>query len=396
VTRRLVGISVVWIPLAFLTDGITVLALPLLLGGNATAIGLASFAGIATGLVVQLAAGAVSDRTRAILDRRGFIAIATVPALIGLGMMGAGVGAMAAYVLVQLGAGAVQAGQGALIPEAVAPTARGQASGLKTAFDVGGSFLAFLVLGAALADGNLPLTVAESAGILVVAVAVLWLLGPAARGPGAIRPATGDDSVTSARSNAQAIPAGFLPLVASRFLLLFGTYAVGRFLVLLVADRTGQGIGAAVGDAAAILAFLTLLTAAAGLPAGWAVDRVGSQRLMVGGAIACAAGTLALIADAGIAGVLLGGSLMSLGTAAFVSANWAATTRLVPAAAAGRLMAIAGAGTGVAAATAGLLGPLIEAAGQPTALVVAAVAALTAIVPIVRLSPVATIREATT
>jgi hypothetical protein len=210
VTRRLVGIGVVWIPLAFLTDGITVLALPLLLGGNATAIGLASFAGIATGLVVQLAAGAVSDRTRAILDRRGFIAIATVPALIGLGMMGAGVGAMAAYVLVQLGAGAVQAGQGALIPEAVAPTARGQASGLKTAFDVGGSFLAFLVLGAALADGNLPLAVAESAGILVVAVAVLWLLGPAARGPGAIRPATGDDSVTSARSNAQAIPAGFL------------------------------------------------------------------------------------------------------------------------------------------------------------------------------------------
>ena len=385
-TRRLVGISIVWIPLAFLTDGITVLVLPLLLGADAAAIGLASFAGLATGVLVQLAAGNLSDRLRGRLDRRAFIAIATLPALVGLVLIGGGLAAVAAYILVQAGAGAIQAGQGALIPEVVAPPARGRASGLKTAFDIGGSFLAFLLLGAVLAGGDVGLAAAIIAGLLVVAIAALRLLAPSA----------GGEVAPSVERRPLAIPAGFVPLIASRFLLLFGTYAVGRFLVLLVAERTGQGIGAAVGDAGALLAFFTLLTAGAALPAGWASDRIGSQGLMVAGAIGCALGTLALIPDAGVTGVLMGGGVMSIGTAAFVSANWAATTRLVPAADAGRLMAIASVGTGLAAAAAGLLGPVIDVAGQPAALSLAAVAALAAVIPILRFSTRPTVQEATT
>jgi MFS family permease len=386
VTRRLLGISVVWIPLAFLTDGITVLVLPLVLGADASAIGLASFAGLATGVLVQLAAGGLSDRLRGRLDRRAFIAISTLPALLGLALMGAGIGAVAAYVLVQVGAGAVGAGQGALIPEVVAPPARGRASGLKTAFDIGGSFLAFLVLGAVLAGGDVRLAAALVAVVLVIAIAALWLLAPTA----------GGEVAQLAPPRPLAIPAGFIPLIAARFLLLFGTYAVGRFLVLLVAERTGQGIGAAVGDAGALLALFTLLTAGAALPAGWASDRVGPQTLMVAGAIGCAIGTLALVPDAGVTGLLLGGGLMSIGTAAFVSANWAATTRLVPAPEAGRLMAIASVGTGLAAAAAGLLGPLIDVAGQPAALSLAAVAALAAVIPILRFSTRPTVQEAAT
>ena len=74
---------------------------------------------------------------------------------------------------------------------------------------------------------------------------------------------------------------------------------------------------------------------------------------------------------------------MAAGTAAFVTANWAATTALVPAEASGRLMAIANLGTGFAAAAAGALGPLIDTAGFVPALLLAAVASTAAVLPLV-------------
>jgi MFS family permease len=58
--------------------------------------------------------------------------------------------------------------------------------------------------------------------------------------------------------------------------------------------------------------------------------------------------------------ILLFGALMSVGSAAFASANWALTADLVPQAEVGRFLAIANFGTAGAAAAAGLLGPLID------------------------------------
>ncbi len=78
VPRLALGISIVWLPLAFLTDGITVLLLPVRLSGSeraASAIGLISFAGLAAAVVAQPLAGLVSDRLRPRLDRRWFLAV---------------------------------------------------------------------------------------------------------------------------------------------------------------------------------------------------------------------------------------------------------------------------------------------------------------------------------
>jgi MFS family permease len=372
-TRILVGISILWIPLAFVFDGVTVLVLPLRVEGGAGVLGLVSFVGLALAAGLQPVAGWLSDRHRDRLDRRVFLVGAAIPTLLGLWILVGSTGVAAAvvgYVALQVGGTAIQAAQQTFVPEHLPATERGQAAGFKTAFDVGGAFVAFLLLGALLASGGL-----VPAGVLVTAllaatILVVFLLVPATRA----RPEPG-------RSTA-GLPPAFARLVIARFLFLFGTYAVGRFLVLLVAERVGVAPERAVDETGWLLALFTLTTAAVAIPLGSVADHRPHRDLMVAGALVTAAGILVLTPAAGLAAVLVGGLLMSVGTAAFVTGNWAATTVLVPARQSGRLMAIANLGTGLAAAAAGVLGPLIDVTGFVPALLVAAAASASAVVPL--------------
>jgi MFS family permease len=367
------GLSVIWIPLAFLSDGVTVLILPLRLGADAGTLGVVSLIGLGIAAGFQPVAGWMSDRLRGRLDRRTFLAIAAIPALAGLWLLVGTTTLLAAivgYVLLQAAATAVQAAQQTLIPEHLGRTEQGRASGLKVAFDVGGSFLAFLLLGALLASANM-IAAATAISVLVgLAVTLVLILlppvEPLARAP---RPRIG-------------IPAGLGPLILARSLFLFATYGVGRFLVVLVGQRLDLGLAGAVGGAAGLLAVFSLATAVAAVPAGWIADRRSRHDLMVAGAVVAAVGIIALIPPAGLAGILAGGLLMSLGTAAFVTANWAAATALVQRDDAGRLMAIVNLGTGLAAAAGGAIGPLIDAAGFTPALLISATASAAAVIPL--------------
>jgi MFS family permease len=371
----LLGVSVLWIPLAFLFDGITVLVLPIRLSGGATDIGLVSFIGLAFGAAVQPVVGWLSDRFRHVLDRRVVAAGAAVPAIAGVWLLVGTVGvagAIVAYAVVQIAAASIQAGQQTLIPEHVRPRLRGRAAGLKTAFDVGGSFVAFLALGAVIAAGGLVDAAVATTVAVVAAVVVMLLLVP----PRVARP------VPRPPIRPLELPAGLGSLIASRFLFLLATYAVGRFLLLLVAERLAIPPERAADEAGGLLALFTLVTALAAIAFGWLADRFAQQELMVVGALVAGVGIAVLVPAAGAAGLVAGGLVMSIGTAAFVTANWAATTAVVPPADAGRLMGIANLGTAVAAAVAGLVGPLIDLAGFAPALVVAALVSATAAIPL--------------
>lgn len=369
-----VGLSVLWVPLAFLFDGVTILVLPLRLGGDATAVGLVSMVGLGLAAGLQPVAGWLSDRLRDRLDRRTFLAIAAVPAIVGVWLL-VGTTTLAAavlgYVLIQAAATSMQAAQQSLIPEHLDGGAQGRAAGLKAMFDVGGSLLAFVVLGALLASGAL-----LAAGAVITALTMLGVALVFAKVPERTR-------VHHPAHPSGPLPPGFASLILARFLFLFATFAVGRFLVLLVAERLDLDPSRALGDAAGLLALFTLVTAVGALPAGWLADRRPRRHLMTAGALIAAGGIGILAAPAGLPGVVLGGLLMSVGTAAFVTANWAATTALVGQDDAARLMAIANLGTGLAAAAAGALGPLIDGAGIAPALLVAATASASAVLPIV-------------
>jgi MFS family permease len=349
-------------------------------GGDATQLGIVSFAGLAVAAGLQPVAGWLSDRYRGRVDRRAFLALAAIPAILGLWLLAGSVGLLAAtigYLVVQVGGTAMQAAQQTLIPEHVDPPERGRVSGLKAAFDVGGSFIAFLALGFVLASGDVLPSAVIITALMLGAIGLVFAFVPAAPAP----PRPGPSSGTVG------LPTGLVPLVIARFLFLFATYAVGRFLVLLVAERLAIPPERAVDETGGLLALFTLVTAGASIPFGWLADRRSRRDVMFGGAIVAAIGIGFLVPGAGLPGVIAGGLLMSLGTAAFITGNWAATTSLVPAAASGRLMGIANLGTGLAAAAAGLVGPLIDAVGFAPALVVAAGASMAAVLPLVGVEP---------
>ena len=180
------------------------------------------------------------------------------------------------------------------------------------------------------------------------------------------------------------MPPGFVRLVVSRFLFLFGTYAMGRFLLLLVADRSGIDPAQAADATGGLLAIFTIATAVAALTFGRLADRRGRDGIMVLGIVVSAVGILAFAPSFGVPGVALGGLVMAVGTGAFVAANWAALTDLSPAEDAGWLMGLANIGTGGAAACAGLLGPVIDGVGFTPAILVAAIATAAAFIPVSR------------
>ena len=376
--RFLLGISLFWLALSMLFDGINTLVLPNQLiglvseGRQATLLGLLTFFGLLAGMLVQPLAGVISDRTRVRWGRSGTIGIGLMLILVSLTIFGLSrslAGAILGYLAIQVAASIAQAGQQGFIPDLVSPQQRGLASGWKGFMDIGGAMLGFVVLGQLLGSGQTGLAPVVVGFTLVVSFLVTVAL--VKEDWKAVRlPQNG--KATSHPSNPLAAAfrldlrqhRPFAWLVLSRFLFLLGTYAVGRFLLYFVAERLGLEANQAAREAGSLLALLALISILAAPPAGWAADRLGRIPLMVAGAILSALGTLLLIVASTSMQILLFGSLMSLGSAAFASANWAMTADLSPSSESARFFGFANFGTAGAAAAGGLFGILVDGANR--------------------------------
>src|ERR1041385_2865084 len=122
--RLLLGISVFWLALSVLFDGINTLVLPLQISGlakqnnQATLLGLLTFVGLLAGAVIQPVAGAFSDRWKPLLGRKGFIGIGLLLSLVSLSLFAIFkniAGLMVSYLAIQVSASIAQAGQQGLI-----------------------------------------------------------------------------------------------------------------------------------------------------------------------------------------------------------------------------------------------------------------------------------------
>jgi MFS family permease len=363
--RRSLGVSVGWLAISMVADGVPALLLPhrLLSDGHAdaTLLGLITLVAIGAGAVIQPAAGWVSDRA----GRLPVIWAGTAMAVAGLVLLIAPGGIVAGTIVTLAGVSVAQAGQQALVPDHIRVDWRGRAGGLKSAFDVAGAFAGFLLLAALLGAGQGALATGILGLALIAGAAVTRGLLGARRSP----PQGGGGHQAPAS-------ASFARLVAARFLFLLGIYAVGRFLLLFVAERFGLEADSAGGEAGAILAVLALVTVAASFPSGWLADRFGRRPLMLGGGAIGAIGIALLPAVGSPETLVLIGALMAVGSAAFGSASWAMLADLSPSARAGRLMGLANIGTAAAAAGAGLFGLLVDAAGYGPAFAIAAASTL--------------------
>ncbi len=358
--RAALGVSVGWVGISMIGDGVPALLLPhrLLSGGvtDATTLGITSLLGIALAAAVQPFAGRWSDR----VGRLPVIGIGASIATAGLLTLVATPAVTIGAVVTLAGASVAQAGYQPMLPDRLPPRWRGRAGGLKSAFDVGGAMLAFVLLGALVGAGEPVLAGLALAAVLGIGFALSWLL--AGRGSPPV------DAVESRGGTGSSL----LRVVAARFLFLLGIYAVGRFLLLFVADRFGLTPDAAAAEAGMALASLALVTVAASLPAGWLADRIGRRALMVGGGLVGGAGIALLPAADSMVALIGAGSLMAIGSAAFGSASWALLADLSPAPRAGGALGLANLGTAGAAAAAGGFGAIIDVSGFGAAFALAA------------------------
>src|SRR4051812_20831688 len=265
--RTLVGITIFWVVLSLLGDGFSTLVVPARLtelvdpAWAATVIGLVTFLALIAGMIVQPLGGAISDAVYPRFGRRGPLAAATILIIVALGALatarGVG-GVLAAFVLLAVAASLAQAAQQGFLPDRIEPRWRGRAAGAKGLADLGGAFLGFLLLGALIANGN------TASAVLVVAMLVLATVVATivlVREPDRqARRAPGFSLAAAYRLDTRAHPA-FVQAVAARFFFLLGTFAVGRFFLLFVADRLGLDPAAAGAEAGGILAALTLISA---------------------------------------------------------------------------------------------------------------------------------------
>lgn len=385
-TRQLLGANVYWLGSSLVGDGLAALVLPVVVlhasseSAQATTLGIVIFLGTMAGLLTQPIAGLVSDNLRPRWGRGGTLAVGTLLTVAALALFGAATEAIAivvAYALVQIAVSVAQASQQAYIADLFPSVRRGLASGIKGFLDVGGAFLAFLLLGPILASGGVTPALTVIAAVLALVLGLTLVLVRERRDVAAPPIHLLHAFHFDLRSHRS-----FAWVVLSRFLFLLGVFVVGRFLLLFIADRLALDPGSAAKQAGLLLAALTMLTAVTALPAGWLTDRIGRMPLLVAGSLASAGGALLLSVAAGTTEIAVAGGLMAVGSAAFAAANWALTADLAPNDEAGRFLGLANIGTAGAAAAAGLVGPVIDwsrgaaIGGYSLAFVIAAVAFL--------------------
>lgn len=395
--RLLFGISVFWLALSVLFDGINTLVLPLqvnrLTGSDkqATILGLLTFVGLLAGAVIQPIAGAFSDRFYPLLGRKGFIGIGVVLSLASLFFFATFqnvLGIALSYLAIQISASIAQAGQQGLIPDLIDERHRGLASGYKGFMDLTGAMLGFVLLGQLLGTGKAWLAIGVIGALLTITYLLAVLFTPEDRlNQGVVRQSTLPlKQIFRFDISEHAV---FVRLIIARFLFLLGIYATGRFLLLFVANRLGLPEEQAAEQAGNLLAGLALITVLASPLTGWLADRTGRIPLMIAGAVFSAVSALLLIWAGSASQILLFGGLMSIGSAAFAGGSWAMLADVVPQNESARFFGLANFSTAGSAAVAGLFGLLIDGAermspglGFSVLFLTAALAFLASILPI--------------
>ena len=311
-----------------------------------TALGLTTAAGLLVATFTQPLIGALSDRTRSRWGRRvpffllgtvlsiaSLFAVALAPslALLALAFMG-----------YEFASNTALAPWQALLPDQVAPSRRGAASGLKTMFEI----LAFVAgrrtAGYLIADDQILASVAVAALVFGLS---MFLTALAAREGRGSNPAEEIGSqlprAPSAAASKTPWPPGFGWWFLNRGLFWGGLIALSSFVLFYLEDVVGMSFAEAsrfFGDLSLVLG-LSLLAVA--LPAGRLSDRIGRRPLIVASCLIAILGNAVLLTARSRPTLILGGGLLGLAAGTYLASNWALATDLVPRFQAARYLGIA-------------------------------------------------------
>ena len=373
-TKLLAGISVFWLALALLVDGLNSLLLPVQLLhvgeklATATTLGLVTFGGILAAVIIQPFAGEISDRLRGSWGRTGVLAaslMTILAALFALSVSHNLLGLFLAYLAIQLAVAFARAAQGAFVGDLLPYDKTGAAQQWRQGMQVIGSALGFLLVANLLAAASVgPALMLVGAALTAAFLATVVLVGerPRPHGYRHSTPTWDDFYRFDYRTHRR-----FVWLAFSRSLFLLGVFAVARFFVFFMVGRFGLDASAAAGQAGLLLAGLALVTALTAPLAASFAERWGHGFTMAAGVVLAVGGLVALALANSVNHALLGVLLIGFGGGAFLSANGALAEELIPAVQASMFHGLTNTGALAAGALAGLFGPLADWTGRLSA-----------------------------
>ncbi len=309
-----------------------------------TTLGIMGFVGLLVAMAVQPIVGVFSDRAKTKLGRRlpffigGAILIAASLFLLALAptlwvlLMG--------VIFIQFSSNILQGPWQALIPDLVPESQHGQASSLKAVMDIIATVVAGAVAGILLGTtgqkifGDSAVYVAVSAPVVVfilfVTITAIW----AREHPGSTNEAIASRTIGEALKNAFYVNFRENPIFgwwfANRILFWGAFIAINTFLINYLVDvikMTQNEAQSFYGTLKVILGVALIVVA---LASGWLSDRFGRKPVMLAAGLVAFAGSVLLLLVRDKTLITVSGGIIGMAIGAFLSANWALATDLVP------------------------------------------------------------------
>ncbi|HEY6538216.1 MAG TPA: MFS transporter [Candidatus Dormibacteraeota bacterium] len=371
---RLIGLSAYWLAINYLWQGMGALILPRLIlatvpaGHRGLALGGLSAAGAVIAILVQPAAGALSDRCQVGWGRRKPYMLAgtlgDLVCLLGLALAGSYGALIIPYCALQICSNTAEGAYQGLLPDQVPDSDRGRASGYYGLAVFVGTALGFLLTGRLIALGHIELALGTVGVVLLLALLATLVFVPdsAARPPLPSR----RQAYLGVFSFRPRENPDFTRLLASRLLALMGITGLTDFALLYIKASFYPGSGSAIANRASgatslLLAVIVILAIIVTLPAARISQRVGRKTVIRAASWLGALGTFLLIFANSLTFVYVVGVLIGSAFGMLLSVDWAFVVDLVPAESAGRYMGIsnlATAGSGILATL--IAGPLLD------------------------------------
>lgn len=395
--RRQLSLALFWFGISFVWGALFEVTLPFILvpehpgpgnpllvspGDKNTALSLMETGGLIIAMLVQPAAGAVSDRFRSRFGkRRPLIAVGSVGAVGALLLIAVSpvfLFLVAVYCLLQFFMNIAQGAYQGLLPDTVPPQQRGRASGWLGVATLLGNVVGVVVV-APLSPRFSVVVVAAvvlaTAAYTIVGVPEQSSVGQRVQPRGAARARPSPLAHLRGYLSEFGRYPDFLWVVFSRFLIFTSLAGIQRFAAYFIDDSFrgrysvfGIGLGSAQTATSVVLATLILVGIATTYPAVRLSDRIGRRAVIVVAAC-CGAGSFVLMFfAASLTQVVLFAVPAALCFGGVASVDWAFMADLAPAGRSGKFLGfsnLATAGSQAAAPT--ILGPVIDAVNRHTA-----------------------------
>lgn len=331
-------------------------------------LGYLTLAGLLLAMMMQPAAGALSDRSRLSWGRRRpFILsgiLASVMLLPGLALAESYLGIFIIYGLLQMSANVAQGPYQALIPDLVPAHRRGVASAVKSLFEtIGGVALVwalFYFAGRTFPSGGPAwqlFTMSTLAGLLLGTM-LITVSTVREQAHVSVRPFSPLSSLRASFRIDMEKDRNFLIFMTSRFVFVMALATLQSFSFYYVTDVI-NAVNPAVATAELLVALGVGMVVSI-YPAGRLSDAIGRKPVLVFSGVIGAIGVLVILAAPSYWYLVAGVGIQGVAGGAFMASNWALATDLVPKSEAARFLGLANMATAGGAAMARLIGPLID------------------------------------